>query len=124
MGVPFLDLKLQYNTLKDDLDEAVGRVVSSQYFVLGPEVQSLEEEIADYLGAPFAVGVASGTDALLLPLRALTAEVGSEVIVPSFTFFATAGAVWNAGFTPVFCDVDPKTFNVTAETLEAVGAST
>ncbi|NNM04818.1 MAG: DegT/DnrJ/EryC1/StrS family aminotransferase [Gemmatimonadetes bacterium] len=120
MGVPFLDLKLQYNLLKKDIDEALGRVVTSQFFVLGPEVQALEVEIADFLGASFAVGVASGTDALLLPLRALDPEDGDEVIVPAFTFFATAGAVWNAGFTPVFCDVDPHTFNVTAETLEAV----
>ncbi len=120
MGVPFLDLKLQYNLLKEDLDESIGRVVSSQHFILGPEVQSLEEEVADYLGAPFAVGVASGTDALLLPLRAMEAEPGSEVILPAFTFFATAGAVWNAGLKPVFCDVQRETFNVTAETLEAV----
>ncbi len=123
MPVPFLDLKLQYNALKTELDEAVERIVSSQSFVLGPEVQALEEEIADYLGVPFAVGVASGTDALLLPLRALEPEVGDEVIIPAFTFFATAGAVWNSGFTPVFCDVDPDTFNLTAETVEAVWTS-
>ena len=123
MPVPFLDLKLQYNALKTELDEAVERIVSSQSFVLGPEVQALEEEIADYLGVPFAVGVASGTDALLLPLRALEPEVGDEVIIPAFTFFATAGAVWNSGFTPVFCDVDPDTFNLTAETVEGVWTS-
>ena len=120
MPVPFLDLKLQYNALRSELDEAVGRVVSSQGFVLGPEVTALEEEVAEYLGVPFAVGVASGTDALLLPLRALEPNPGDEIILPAFTFFATAGAVWNSGFTPVFCDVDPDTFNVTAETLEAV----
>jgi len=120
MPVPFLDLKLQYQGLKAELDEAVGRVVSSQGFVLGPEVTALEEEVAGYLGVPFAVGVASGTDALLLPLRALEPKPGDEVIIPSFTFFATAGAVWNSGFTPVFCDVDPVTFNVSAELLETV----
>ena len=120
MPVPFLDLKLQYNALKAEIDEALGRTVASQGFVLGPEVQALEEEVADYLGIPFAVGVASGTDALLLPLKALEPKPGDEVIIPSFTFFATAGAVWNSGFTPVFCDVDAHTFNVTAETLEAV----
>jgi dTDP-4-amino-4,6-dideoxygalactose transaminase len=120
MAVPFLDLKLQYNRLKHELEEAVGRVVSSQHFILGPEVQALEEEIAGYLGVPHAVGVASGTDALLLPLKALEPEPGDEVIVPAFTFFATAGAAWNSGFTPVFCDVDPDTFNVTAEALERV----
>lgn len=120
MSVPFLDLKRQYHALKEEVDQALERVVTSQQFVLGPEVQGLEEEIAEYLGVPFAVGVASGTDALLLPLRALEPERGEEVIVPAFTFFATAGAVWNSGFTPVFCDVDPETFNVTAETIEAV----
>jgi dTDP-4-amino-4,6-dideoxygalactose transaminase len=120
MPVPFFDLKLQYAALKADLDAAVLRVLASQQFVLGPEVQALEEEVADYLGVPFAVGVASGTDALLLALKAFVPEPGDEVIVPSFTFFATAGAVWNAGFTPVFCDVDPDSFMVTAETLEAV----
>jgi len=120
MAVPFLDLKPQYDALKDHLDEAVHRVVTSQRFILGPEVQGLEEEVAEYLGVSFAVGVASGTDALLLPLMALEPEPGEEVIVPAFTFFATAGAVWNSGFTPVFCDVDPDSFNVTAETLDAV----
>jgi len=120
MSVPFLDLKLQYQSIKAEIDEAIQRVVTSQGFVLGPEVQGLEEEIAAFLGAPNAIGVASGTDALLLPLKALDPQPGDEVVVPSFTFFATAGAVWNAGFKPVFCDVDPGTFNVTAETLEAV----
>lgn len=118
--VPLLDLTAQYRTIKDELDAAVMAVVESQYFVLGPEVEALEAEVAAYLGAKHAIGCASGTDALLLPLKALDAEPGSDVIVPSFTFFATAGAVWNAGFRPVFCDVDPETFNVTAETLEAV----
>lgn len=120
MAVPFLDLKLQYQSIKTSLDEAVERVVSSQGFVLGPEVQALEEEIAAFVGVPHAIGVASGTDALLLPLMGLDPKPGEEVIIPAFTFFATAGAVWNAGFRPVFCDVDPDTFNVTAETIEAV----
>jgi dTDP-4-amino-4,6-dideoxygalactose transaminase len=120
MAVPFLDLKLQYAAIKEELDETVARIIASQQFILGPEVEGLEEEVAEYLGVPFAVGVASGTDAILLPLRALEPERGDEVIVPAFTFFATAGAVWNAGFTPVFCDVDPYTFNVTAETVSAV----
>ena len=119
MAVPFLDLKIQYQSIKTQLDEAIQRVVTSQGFVLGPEVQALEEEIAAYVGVPHAVGVASGTDALLLPLRALDPEPGDEVVIPAFTFFATAGAVWNAGFKPVFCDVDPDTYNVTAQTLEA-----
>lgn len=120
MNVPLLDLTAQYRSLKDELDAAVRKVVESQYFIMGPEVEALEAEMAEYLGVPHAVGVASGTDALLLPLRALEPRPGDEVILPSFTFFATAGAVWNAGFTPVFCDVDPETFNVTRETVEAV----
>ncbi len=118
-SVPLLDLVAQYRSLKADLDAAVLGVVESQRFVLGPEVEALEAELAAYLGVKHAVGCASGTDALLLTLRALDAEDGSDVIVPGFTFFATAGAVWNAGLRPVFCDVDPHTFNVTAESLEA-----
>ncbi|HKJ01354.1 MAG TPA: DegT/DnrJ/EryC1/StrS family aminotransferase [Longimicrobiales bacterium] len=119
MDVPLLDLVPQYLSLKAQLDTAVMRVVESQRFVLGAEVEALEAELASYLGVKHAIGCASGTDALLLPLKALDAEPGSDVIVPSFTFFATAGAVWNAGLRPVFCDVDPETFNVTAATLDA-----
>jgi dTDP-4-amino-4,6-dideoxygalactose transaminase len=119
VSVPLLDLTEQYAAIRDEVDEAVTRVVESQYFVLGPEVEALEEELARYVGTGHAVGCASGTDALLLPLKALGAEPGAAVVVPSFTFFATAGAVWNAGYRPVFCDVDPESFNVTAETLEA-----
>ncbi len=118
-AVPLLDLTAQYRSIEDELDEAVHRVVQSQRFVLGPEVEALESELAAYLEVEHAVGCASGTDALLLVLRALGAEPGSDVIVPAFTFFATAGAVWNAGLRPVFCDVDADTFNVTAATLEA-----
>jgi dTDP-4-amino-4,6-dideoxygalactose transaminase len=117
--VPLLDLKAQYASLRAELDEALGRVLESQGFVLGPEVDALERELAAYVGVRHAIGVASGTDALLLPLKVLDVEPGSDVLVPSFTFFATAGAVWNAGLRPVFCDVDPRSFNVTAATLEA-----
>lgn len=120
MTVPLLDLTAQYQSIKAELDAAVLRTVESQRFVLGPEVEALEAELAAYLGVKHAIGCASGTDALLLPLKALDAAPGAEVIVPSFTFFATAGAVWNAGLRPVFCDVDPDTFNVSAETLDAV----
>lgn len=117
--VPLLDLKLQYASIQSELDAAVERVVHSQGFVLGPEVEAFESAMAEYLGVPHAIGVASGTDALLIPLMAMEPKPGDEIIVPAFTFFATAGAVWNAGFTPVFCDVDPVTFNVTVQTLEA-----
>jgi dTDP-4-amino-4,6-dideoxygalactose transaminase len=120
MKVPLIDLTEQYESIAHEILSAMQAVVESQRFVLGPEVEGLENEIATYLGVECAVGVASGTDALLLPLKALDAEPGSDVVVPSFTFFATAGAVWNAGFRPVFCDVDPVTYNLTAETVEAV----
>lgn len=119
MSVPLLDLTAQYQAIREEIDEALASVVRSQRFVLGPEVEALESELATYLGVGHAIGCASGTDALLLPLKALDAPAGSRVIVPSFTFFATAGAVWNAGLEPVFCDVDPHTFNVTAETVDA-----
>ena len=119
MLVPFLDLKPQYERIRDEVSRAVARVVDQQGFILGPEVEGLERELAAYLNVPHAVGCASGTDALLLPLRALGPRPGDEAILPAFTFFATAGAAWNAGFRPAFADVDPVTFNVTAESLEA-----
>lgn len=119
MNVPLLDLRPQYQALKPELDAALERVVESQGFIMGPEVEALEEALARYVGVPLAVGCASGTDALLLPLRALEPAPGDEVVLPAFTFFATAGATWNAGFRPVFCDIEPDTFNVSARTIEA-----
>jgi dTDP-4-amino-4,6-dideoxygalactose transaminase len=113
-----LDLQAQYRAIRDELDAAVRDVVESQRFILGAPVERLEAELARRVGVPHAVGCASGTDALLLSMKALDLPPGSGVAVPSFTFFATAGAVWNAGLRPVFVDVDPDTFNVTAETLE------
>jgi dTDP-4-amino-4,6-dideoxygalactose transaminase len=119
MPVPLLDLQRQYRTIKDDVDREVMRVVESQRFILGPDVDKLEAEIAEYTGSRHAIACASGTDAILLPLKALPLAAGDEVISPAFTFFATAGAIWNAGMKPVFCDVDPDTFNVTADTVRA-----
>ncbi len=119
MTVPLLDLKPQFAALKDELEAAVARVMASQGFILGPEVEAFEREMAEFLNVPHAIGCASGTDALLLPLMALDPRPGDEVILPSFTFFATAGAVWNAGFKPVFCDIDPATFNVTRASVES-----
>ena len=119
MGVPFLDLTAQYRALKAPIDAAIEGVVEAQQFILGPTVERFEAEAASWLGARHAIGVASGTDALLLSLKALELPADSSVVVPSFTFFATAGAVWNAGLRPVFAEVDETTFNVSAETVEA-----
>lgn len=119
MGVPLLDLQRQYRTIKTEIDAEVLRVIAAQRFILGPDVEQLESSLADYLGSRHAIGCASGTDAILLSLRALRLEPGAEVITPAFTFFATAGAIWNAGLKPVFCDIDGATFNVTAATVRA-----
>lgn len=119
MTVPLLDLQRQYGAIKTDIDEAVLRVVTAQRFILGPEVDQLERAINVYVGSRHAIGCASGTDALLLALKALPLEPGAEVIVPSFTFFATAGAVWNAGFKPVFADMHAESFNMTGDNIRA-----
>jgi dTDP-4-amino-4,6-dideoxygalactose transaminase len=120
MSVPLLDLQRQYSTIKLEIDDAVMRVVTSQRFILGGEVETLERAVASFVGSQHAIGCASGTDALLLSLKALPLQPGDEVVVPSFTFFATAGAVWNAGLKPVFADIDPLSFNMTAEHVRAV----
>lgn len=123
--VPLLDLRPQYESLRREIDAAVASVVSSQQFVLGPEVEAFEREVAAYCGAPEAVGVGSGSDALLLALMALGVGPGDQVLVPSFTFFATAGSVVRLGAEPVFCDVEADGWNVSAATLEkgAAGCS-
>lgn len=114
MPVPLLDLKAQFATIRDDLTAALSSVMESQQFIMGPQVGELERAIADYSDTAEAVACASGTDALLLPLKALI-KPGDEVITTPFTFFATAGAVWNAGGKPVFVDIDPVTFNLDVE---------
>lgn len=119
MAVPFLDLKAQYRGIRSRVDAALAEVVESQRFVLGEPVERLEREVASRVGARHGIGCASGTDALLLALKALDLEPGDEVVVPSFTFFATAGAVWNAGLRPVFADIDPGTYNLGDDTVEA-----
>jgi dTDP-3-amino-3,4,6-trideoxy-alpha-D-glucose transaminase len=100
------------------LSEALARVVPTERFILGPEVDAFEEEFARYLGVSHCIGVANGTDALAIALRALGVERGDDVVVPSFTFYATAEAVAAIGARPIFCDIDPETFCVTRETVE------
>ena len=112
MSIPTLDLQRQYNALRDELRPAVERVLASGRYILGEEVQAFETDVADYMGANHAIGVASGTDALWLALKAADVGPGDRVIVPSFTFFATAGAVANLGATPVFADIDATTYNI------------
>src|SRR5579872_4186715 len=112
MQVPILDLKAQYATIREEVQAAINQVLEKQHFILGPEVKALEQEIAHYCGCKYGIGVASGTDALILGLRACGIGPGDEVIVPSFTFIATADAVSLLGGTPVFADIDPDTFNL------------
>ncbi|NUM82151.1 DegT/DnrJ/EryC1/StrS family aminotransferase [bacterium] len=112
MEVPLLDLKAQYKSIKNEIDEAVFRVIESQHFILGPEVEQLETSLCQYLGCKHAIGVSSGTDALLVALMALDIQPGDEVIVPDYSFFATAGVVARLHAVPVFVDIDPVTFNI------------
>jgi dTDP-4-amino-4,6-dideoxygalactose transaminase len=111
-GIPLVDLKAQYNSIKDEIDKPIQEVIQSGQFILGPEVEALEEEIAAYLGVKYAVGVASGTEALQLALLACDIKPGDEVITTPFTFIATAEAITQCGATPVFVDIDPKTYNI------------
>ncbi len=119
MAVSLFDTASPIAPLRDELRAAVDRVLDSGVFVLGPEVEGFEREFADYLGAGHAVGVANGTDALTIALRAMGVGPGDEVVVPSFTFYASAEAIPPTGARPVFCDVDPDTFCVTPETVRA-----
>ena len=119
VNVPLLDLVAQYQGIKEEVERAVMAVVARQGFIMGPEVARLEAEIAKLSHTRHAIGCASGTDALLLPIRALDLKPGDEVITTPFTFFATAGAIHNAGGRPVFVDIDPATYNILPEAIEA-----
>jgi dTDP-4-amino-4,6-dideoxygalactose transaminase len=119
MSVPLFDTSTPLDPLRPELRAAIARVLDSERFILGPEVQAFEQELAAYLGCAHAVGVANGTDAITIALRALGVGPGDEVVVPSFTFYASAEAIPATGATPVFCDIDPETYCVTAETVRA-----
>lgn len=116
--VPLLDLQAQYNTVRAQVEAAILRVAQSQHCILGPEVAAMEEELAHYLGVRYAIGVSSGTDALLMAFMALGIGANHEVIVPDFSFFATAGCVSRLGATPVFVDVEPRGFTISPAAVE------
>ncbi len=119
MGVPLFDTSTPLLGLQTELRAAIERVLDSERYILGPEVQAFEGEFAEYCGAAYAVGVANGTEAITIALRAMGVGPGDEVVVPSFTFYASAEAIPPTGARPVFCDIDPDTYCVTAETVRA-----
>ncbi len=120
MNIPILDLKAQYVTIKDEVNQRVLGVMASQSFILGAEVAALEKEIAAYSASKFAVGVSSGSDALIISLMALGVGPDNAVITTPFSFFATAGAIARLGAKTVFCDIDPATYNIDPESFEEV----
>ena len=118
MKVPFFDLAVQFKSIEDEIKSALDEVFQNQQFIMGPKVQVLEEAMAQYCRTRYAVGVASGSDALLLSLMALGIGTGDEVLLPPFTFFATAGSVSRLGATPVFVDIDRETYNMDPSKIE------
>lgn len=118
-SVPLLDLNRQYEPIKEDVMAAMQEVFDSKRFILGPNIDALEQHIARYCNVPYAVGVSSGTDALIMAMMALDIGKGDEVITTPFSFFATGGSIARLGATPVFVDIDPKTYNIDANKIEA-----
>ncbi len=118
MNIPFLDLKTQYLTVKEEIKSAIEDVLEAQQFILGPKVEEFEHNIATYSGTKYAVGVSSGTDALLISLMALDIKPSDGVITSAFTFFATAGSISRLQAIPVFVDIDPITYNIDPEKIE------
>ncbi len=119
MSIPLLDLQAQYSSIKDELESEILDVLRGGQYILGPKVQEFESAIADYCGVEYAVGVANGTDALVLALDAIGVGPGDEVITSPFTFFATAESISRLGATPVFVDIDPQTYNLATDKIEA-----
>ena len=117
--IPLLDLKAQYSSIKQEIQEAIERVLDSQQFILGPEVEALEKDLAEYCQCKFAFGVSSGTDALLLALMAIGIQPGDEVITTPYSFFASSGSIARLGAKPVFVDIDPLTLNIKSEQVES-----
>jgi dTDP-4-amino-4,6-dideoxygalactose transaminase len=120
IAVPLLDLKPQYLALKPEIDAAVADVIASQYFILGPAVEKFETACADYCNTAHAIGVSSGTDALIVAMMAMGIGEGDEVITSPYTFFGTVGSIVRLGATPVFVDIEPGSFNIDVAKIEAV----